>query len=118
MAQANKGRTQPQGSGAASLRRIGSRFLNFMQTYRPHFNVAHQNVSDNARAYTTGLVAKASRKNMERIEEYVEDCNYQSLQQFVSDSPWGHEALNKHIACDVNDLLGGTDSVLDLAERP
>jgi SRSO17 transposase len=116
MAQANNGRTQPPWSGAASLRRIASHFLKFTQSYSQHFNVAHQNVSDNARAYTTGLVAKALRKNMERMEEYVEDCEYESLQQFLSDSPWCHEGLNKHIAGDVNDLLGDPDGVLAVDE--
>ena len=65
MAHANKERTQPQGSSDASLRCIASRFVEFTQTYNHHFNVACQNVSDKARVYTTGLVAKASRKNME-----------------------------------------------------
>lgn len=115
MAHANKG-TQPQWSGDASLRRIASRFVKFTQTYSHHFNVACQNVSDKARAYTTGLVMKASRKNMERMEEYVEDCEYQSIQQFLSDSPWDHEGLNVHIACDVNDLLGSHESVLAIDE--
>lgn len=116
MAHANKGNPRHQRSGDASLRCIASRFVTFTQTYNHHFNVAYQNVSDKARAYTTGLVAKASRKNMERMEEYVEDCEYQSLQQFLSDSPWGHEGLNQHIASDVNDLLGGPESVLALDE--
>ena len=116
MAQANKGRTQPQGRGDASLRGIASRLTNFMQTYRHHFNVAHQNVSDNARAYTTGLVTIVSRKNMERMEECVKGCTYPSLQQFVSDSPWGHEPLNKHIGCNAHELLGGPGSVLAVDE--
>lgn len=116
MAHANKERTQPQGSSDASLRCIASRFVEFTQTYNHHFNVACQNVSDKARVYTTGLVAKASRKNMERMEEYVQDCEYQSLQQFISDSPWDHEALNEHVACEVNDLLGGPESVLAIDE--
>ena len=116
MAQANKERTHPQGRGDASLRRLASRFVKFTQTYSHHFKVACQNVSDKARAYTTGLVMKASRKNMERMEEYVQDCEYQSLQQFISDSPWDHEALNAHIAGDVNELLGGPENVLALDE--
>lgn len=116
MAHANKERTQPHGSGDASLRCIASRFVTFTQTYNHHFRVACQNVSDKARVYTTGLVVKASRKNMERMEEYVEDCEYQSLQQFLSDSPWDHEALNEHVASDVNDLLGGPESVLAIDE--
>ena len=50
------------------------------------------------------------------MEEYVEDCEYQSVQQFISDSPWDHEGLNEHIASDVNDLLGGPESVLAIDE--
>ncbi len=98
------------------MRRIASRFVTFTQAYSRHIKVASQNVSDKARAYTTGLVMKAARKNMERMEEYVEDCEYQSLQQFLSDSPWDHESLNEHIAADVNDLLGGPESVLAIDE--
>ena len=59
---------------------------------------------------------KAQRKNMERMEEYVEDYDYQSLQQFVSDSPWDHEALIKRIGKDVDTLVGGSDSMLILDE--
>ena len=116
MAKANKGRNHLQGSGDASLRGIGSRFTKFIPTYSPHFKVGHQNVSDKARAYATGLVSKAPRKNMERMEEYVEDCEYQSQQQFLSDSPWDHKGLTKHIACDVQDLLGTPDGMLVVDE--
>ena len=116
MAHAKKESTPSRWSGDASLRRVASRFVKFTQTYSHHFNVATQNVSDKARAYTTGLVMKASRKNMERMEEYVEDCEYQAIQQFLSDSPWDHEALNEHVACDVSDLLGGPESVLAIDE--
>lgn len=59
---------------------------------------------------------KAQRKNMERMEEYVEDYDYQSLQQFVSDSPWDHEALIKRIGKDVDALVGGNDSMLIIDE--
>lgn len=55
---------------------------------------------------------KAQRKNRERMEEYVEDYNYQNLQQFVSDSPWDPEALIQRIGKDVDALLGGSDSML------
>ena len=59
---------------------------------------------------------KAQRKNMERMEEYLEDYDYQSLQQFVSDSPWDHEALIKRIGKDVDALVGGNDSMLIIDE--
>ena len=53
---------------------------------------------------------------MERMEEYVEQYEYQSLQQFVSDSPWDHEALIERIGKDVDALLGGKDSMLIIDE--
>ena len=59
---------------------------------------------------------KGERKNMERMEEYVQDYDYQSLQQFVSDSPWDHKALIERIGKDVDVLVGGNDSMLIIAE--
>ena len=102
--------------GECSLRAVATRFVAFVKTYNHHFNDARQNVADKARAYTAGLLMKASRKNMERMEEYVENCEYQSVQQFLSDSPWDHEGLNAHVAEDVNGLLGGPQSVLLIDE--
>ncbi len=34
---------------------------------------------------------KAPRKNIERMEEYVEGCDYESAQHFISESPWDHQ---------------------------
>lgn len=115
MRQGHNQANDPYG-GERSLRAIASRFVTFVQTYNHHFSVARQNVSDKARAYAAGLLMKASRKNMERMEEYVQDCEYQSVQQFLSDSPWDHEGLNAHVAEDVNGLLGGSESVLLIDE--
>jgi len=80
-----------------------------MDDYRPYFNVARRNESDKARCYMAGLMMKAPRKNMERMEEYVEGYDYQAQQQFLSDSPWDHEALVERLASDLNGLLGGPD---------
>jgi len=87
-----------------------------MDDYRHYFNVARRNVSDKARSYLAGLVTKAPRKNMERMEEYVEDYDYQAQQQFLSDSPWSHEELDQRIAQEVDQLLGGRDSTLVIDE--
>ena len=59
---------------------------------------------------------EAELKNMERMEGYVQNYEYQSLQQFVSDSPWDHEALIKRTGRDVDALLGGNDSMLIIDE--
>lgn len=90
--------------------------MEFVHNYRPYFNVARHNVSDKARCYLAGLMMNAPRKNMERMEEYVESYDYQAQQQFLTDSPWSSEALDERIALDVSDLLGGSNSTLMIDE--
>lgn len=90
--------------------------MDFCQDFSSYFKAARHTVSGKARCYLSGLLMKARRKNMERMEEYVEDYEYQSLQQFISDSPWDHEALIKRIGKDVDDIVGGNDSMLIIDE--
>lgn len=90
--------------------------MDFCQDFSSYFQAARHNVSAKARCYLSGLLMKGQRKNMERMEEYVEGYEYQSLQQFVSDSPWDHEALIKGIGKDIDDLVGGADSMLLIDE--
>jgi SRSO17 transposase len=47
---------------------------------------------------------------------YVEDYDYQAQQQFLSDSPWEHRPLMEWVAQEVDELLGGADSMLLLDE--
>jgi SRSO17 transposase len=103
----------------ASLESFGflaERFMDFCDTYSSFFKAARHNLSAKARCYLSGLLMKGERKNMERMEDYVQDYDYQSLQQFVSDSPWDHEALIERIGKDVDVLLGGKDSMLIIDE--
>lgn len=88
--------------------------MSICQQYSKHFRVGRKDVSSQARTYLYGLVMKASRKNIERMEEYVQGCDYESMQHFISESPWDHRELYKHIAQDVSDQVGGTESVLRL----
>jgi SRSO17 transposase len=90
--------------------------MKFASDYNVFFNVARRNVSDKARNYLQGLLMKAPRKNMERMEEYVEEYDYQGQQQFLSDSPWSHEALMEQVARDTATLLGGQQSALLIDE--
>ena len=90
--------------------------MDFCEDYSSYFKAARHTLITKARCYVSGLLMKAQRKNMERMEEYVEDYDYQSLQQFVSDSPWDHEALIERIGKDVDALVGGNDSMLIIDE--
>jgi SRSO17 transposase len=84
--------------------------MTFCGTYREYFRAAQHNSSGKARSYLAGLLMKAPRKNMERMEEYVEEYNYQAQQQFLSDSPWDHRALMQRVGREVDELLGGSES--------
>lgn len=95
---------------------MAQRFMTYCEDYRGYFTAARHNVSDKAQCYLAGLLMKAPRKNMERMEEYVAAYNYQAQQQFLSDSPWNHDALVDRIARDVNELVGGPDSGLLIDE--
>ncbi len=50
------------------------------------------------------------------MAEAVPDVDEQSLQQFLSDSPWDSQGVMDQVANDVNSLLGGRDSALLLDE--
>jgi SRSO17 transposase len=90
--------------------------MSFCASFSDCFRAARHDLSPKARCYVAGLVMKAPRKNMERMEEYVADYDYQAQQQFLSDSPWEHRPLMERVAQEVNELLGGADSMLLLDE--
>lgn len=51
---------------------------------------------------------QASRKNIERMEEVVPDCDYQSLHHFLSDSEWDARAVLDQVARETDGHLGGS----------
>jgi len=111
----------PQKKGAfdtlyPGVRELTNRFSGFCDVYTPFFNVFSNNVAPQARCYVAGLLMKAPRKNMERMEEYVVGCDYQSIQQFLTDSPWNDQALQLQLAQDVNKEIGGKGAALCIDE--
>jgi len=92
------------------------RFMGFCDSYCDYFNVHHRNQSGYAKKYLSGLIMKAPRKNMERMDEYVVGGSYESYQAFISESPWDYIKLNERLCSDVNEILGGSGSVLCIDE--
>lgn len=90
--------------------------MNFCDSFDGYFRAARHNLGDKARCYVAGLLMKAPRKNMERMEEYVEDYDYQNQQQFLSDSPWDYRPLVERIGREVDEVLGGAESGLIIDE--
>lgn len=91
--------------------------MQLCRDYSHHFIVHGKDVRGHARHYLTGLLGTERRKNIERIESDVAESNYQGMQQFITDSPWSHEALLEQAAADADGLLGGDrDTALYLDE--
>ena len=73
-----------------------------------------------AEQYFNGLI-QASKKNMERMAETVPDCDDQSLQHFLTNSPWDDQRVVEQVAHDVNTIVGGRKNsclILDESGMP
>jgi SRSO17 transposase len=88
---------------------MGLRFQKFTKRFERHFWRWTRSVAAQARQYLQGLM-QARRKNMERMEEVVPDCDYQSLQHFLSDSEWDARAVLDQVAVEADRHLGGSTS--------
>jgi SRSO17 transposase len=99
------------------VRCLSHRFIEFCEMFEHHFIVRGKDVGSHARSYLSGLMGTQRRKNIERIESDVADSNYQGMQQFLSDSPWSHEALMRQVADEAEAVLGRhSDTALYLDE--
>ena len=88
---------------------MGSRFQSFSKRFEKYFLRGTRTVALQAQMYLQGLM-QASRKNIERMEEVVPDCSYQSLHHFVSESEWEARAVLNQLAVDADRLLGGSEN--------
>lgn len=80
--------------------------MEFCDSYSPHFIQQGMNSIHHARCYLTGLLGTQRRKNIETIENDVAESDYQGMEQFISSSPWSHEALMDQLAHEADSLLG------------
>jgi len=68
----------------------------------------------NAEVYVRGLLAAGARKSLEPLVERLDgDGDYQSLQQFLADSPWDPERLMQAVAERVAPVVRAEAWVLD-----
>jgi len=95
---------------------LGSRLLAFGQEYASFFRTQTRNASLQAQRYLQGLL-QGSRRNVERMSEVVPDSDAQALHHFLTHSPWDARAVMDRVACDLDELIGGsTDTCLLLDE--
>lgn len=77
-------------------------------------SMRHPVQRSNAEVYVRGLLAAGARKSLEPIVERLDgDGDYQSLQQFLADSPWEPERLMQAVAERVAPVVSAEAWVLD-----
>ena len=85
---------------------MAERFLGFMDSFSSLFISYRKDVSEKARQYLSGLMQAGTRKNMERMVEYVPDSDYQALHQFISNSRWDAQAVMDRVAVNADNFIG------------
>ena len=78
----------------------------FHDGYTLHFLTKTRNMAKQSFQYIQGKLLGKGRGNMCSYAKDVPDCNNQSLQHFVSNSPWNHRPVLDHIQRDVTDAIG------------
>ncbi len=76
--------------------------------YTLHFITKTRNMVKQSFQYIQGKLLGNGRSNMCSYALEVPNCNNQSLQHFVSNSPWNHRPVLDHIQRDVIDAVGDT----------
>ena len=76
--------------------------------------MSHPVQRSNAEVYVRGLLAAGARKSLEPLVERLDgEGDYQSLQQFLADSPWEPERLMQAVMERVAPVVGAEAWVLD-----
>jgi SRSO17 transposase len=78
----------------------------FHDGYTLHFLTKTRNMAKQSFQYIQGKLLGKGKGNMCSYAKDVPDCNNQSLQHFVSNSPWKHQPVLDHIQRDVIDAIG------------
>lgn len=74
--------------------------------YNDLFWVGTCDVSNRARQYMEGLLLNRGRGNCSRFARTVRKSTSQSLQNFITDSPWDEREVVKRLQRDVAELIG------------
>jgi SRSO17 transposase len=86
---------------------LATSFVSFHKSYSHFFATKTRTVACQAFHYLSGLV-QSVRKNVERMIEVVPDSDYQSLQHFVTHSPWESRPVMDQVAMDADCLFEGS----------
>lgn len=78
----------------------------FQNKYTQHFKTKTRDMSTQSYHYIQGKLLNKGTGNMCTYAKDVNDCNNQSLQHFISNSPWDHQPVIDHIQQDVAKAIG------------
>jgi len=87
----------------------GSIKYGFETTLSPYyifFNVGQKTQKDKAQQYLEGIFcAERGKRNIERMVEEVSGSEYESLQHFISNSPWDSDGLMQELSKNISTKL-------------
>ena len=82
------------------------------------FECRSWDVTPNVYKYLCGLLqTEKTMGNIERMAEDVPDIDYQSMQQFISDSPWDYREVMNKVAVETGYLFGGSGEIALLLDE-
>ena len=84
-----------------------------MSDYNDIFKLETFDTKNIAKIYTRGLFA-SSRRNLERMDERIDNSQYDQLHHFLSDSPWQARKLIDRVASRSYSLLSGKSQLTGL----
>lgn len=88
------------------IRQSWHKLQNLHCGYTSHFMSKTRSVVHQSFQYIQGKLLGKGKGNMCSYAKNVPDCNNQSLNHFVSDSPWDHRPVLDHIQRDVTKHIG------------
>lgn len=91
---------------ASDIQQAAKRFELFHKRFTHYFATKTRNMADTARQYMQGQLQYLRWGNMVQYEKVVPDSNNQSLQHFVSNSPWDDEPVLDDVSQTVSGHIG------------
>lgn len=92
--------------GKDDLKDFKDIFVTLHESYWNNFKTKTRDASKHALQYLQGQLLERKRANMTNMEKIVPGSDHQSLQHFISVSPWDDEGVIEHIQSDVSRLIG------------
>jgi len=89
-----------------NLKMAVDRLKQFHKRYVSCFHTRTRSIAGQSIQYLQGQLLERGRGNMTKYAKNVPDCNNQSLQHFISDSPWDERPVIDNIQIDVSRLIG------------